>query len=435
MPMADFCEAALRLLAAPPAAGTGGSRTARTSCTLNVAGAGGSATDRDGAEIDKLLHDWARGLACGESTLASVVPAARIRQDTHGFDHRRGTRRPLARHPGRRRQQGLLPGWLERTLVLNRCEDCGRWHHPPKPVCPECWSDRVRPTPVSGRGTVHLLIWLRQGPPADGVDYATPHPVVTVELEEQTGLRFTSTVVDAAMDELAIGDSGGTDLDRAERASRSPPSPALPPPPLPADATLSRKAPPAWRATRSRTRSRSSAWDRPASPGTATAPGTPWWPRRASPPSGTPALSKQDVDGVSGTLPSAHRVVSMLGLPEVTHYVNQPPPFVFTVEDAMNAIFAGSADVVLAYHAMFRSPAVSVRRRVTRCAATSDGREHLPAATGDSTPSRSRDQSATPPGPADTCTSTAFDASTSATSRSTTAPTRRPIRWPPCGNR
>jgi uncharacterized protein len=98
-------------------------------------------------------------------------------------------------------------GWLERQLVLNRCEDCGRWHHPPKPVCPECWSDRVRPSPVSGRGTVHLLVWLRQGPPADGVDYSTPHPVVTVELEEQTGLRFTSTVVDAAMDELAIGDT------------------------------------------------------------------------------------------------------------------------------------------------------------------------------------------------------------------------------------
>ncbi len=97
-------------------------------------------------------------------------------------------------------------GWLERRLVLNRCEDCGRWHHPPKPVCPECWSDRVRPTPVSGRGTVHLLVWLRQGPPADGVDYSMPHPVVTVELEEQAALRFTSTVVDTTMDELEIGD-------------------------------------------------------------------------------------------------------------------------------------------------------------------------------------------------------------------------------------
>ena len=48
-------------------------------------------------------------------------------------------------------------------------------------------------TPVSGRGTIHLAIFLHQGPPADGVDYAAgPHPVVTVELEEQEGLRFTS---------------------------------------------------------------------------------------------------------------------------------------------------------------------------------------------------------------------------------------------------
>lgn len=97
-------------------------------------------------------------------------------------------------------------GWLERELLLNRCADCGTWHHPPKPVCPECWSDDVRPTPVSGRGTIHLLIWLRQGPPADGVDYTTPHPVATVELVEQPGLRFTSTVVGARMDEVTIGD-------------------------------------------------------------------------------------------------------------------------------------------------------------------------------------------------------------------------------------
>ena len=97
-------------------------------------------------------------------------------------------------------------GWLQHQLLLNRCQDCGRWHHPPKPVCPECWSTRVRPTPVSGGGTVHLLIWLRQGPPADGVDYSTPHPVATIELDEQPGLRFTSTVVDATMDDVAIGD-------------------------------------------------------------------------------------------------------------------------------------------------------------------------------------------------------------------------------------
>src|SRR5439155_16123596 len=84
-------------------------------------------------------------------------------------------------------------GWLQRRLLLNRCAQCGAWHHPPGPVCPECWSIDVRPTPVSGEGRIHLLVGLRQGPPAEGVDYASPHVVATVELAEQPGLRYTST--------------------------------------------------------------------------------------------------------------------------------------------------------------------------------------------------------------------------------------------------
>ena len=51
-----------------------------------------------------------------------------------------------------------------------------------------------------------VRIALHQGPPADGVDYAKgPHPVVTVELEEQPALRFTSTIVDCALDDIQIG--------------------------------------------------------------------------------------------------------------------------------------------------------------------------------------------------------------------------------------
>ncbi len=97
-------------------------------------------------------------------------------------------------------------GLLDRELRLNRCADCGWWHHRPKPICPRCWSTNVVPTPVRGNGTIHLAIFVYQGPPADGVDYtAGPHPVVTVELEEQEGLRFTSTVVGADNEEILIG--------------------------------------------------------------------------------------------------------------------------------------------------------------------------------------------------------------------------------------
>jgi uncharacterized OB-fold protein len=96
-------------------------------------------------------------------------------------------------------------GWLGRRLLIDRCGDCGYWIHPPRPMCPECWSRNVTASEVSGRGTLHLLVKLHQGPPAPNVDYATPHPVATIELSEQTGLRITSTVVGWPVDDLRIG--------------------------------------------------------------------------------------------------------------------------------------------------------------------------------------------------------------------------------------
>lgn len=112
----------------------------------------------------------------------------------------------FAGYPIDRDSAAFYRGWLAHELRMNRCRACGRWHHPPRPICPRCWSPDVVASPVSGRGTVHLLIRLHQGPPAPGVDYAAgPHPVAVVELEEQPALRFTSTVVDCAVDDVHIG--------------------------------------------------------------------------------------------------------------------------------------------------------------------------------------------------------------------------------------
>jgi uncharacterized OB-fold protein len=96
-------------------------------------------------------------------------------------------------------------GWVQRRLLLNRCDDCGWWHHPPRPICPRCWSRRVSPSEVSGRGRVTLLVRLHQGPPAPGVDYSSPLPVATVQLAEQEGLRYTSTVVGCPPERVQIG--------------------------------------------------------------------------------------------------------------------------------------------------------------------------------------------------------------------------------------
>lgn len=111
----------------------------------------------------------------------------------------------FAGHPVDRDSAPHYRARLERHLLLARCRDCGRWQHPPRPICPGCWSRAIEPREVSGSGTIHLAIFLHQGPPAEGVDYANPYPVVTVELDEQPGLRFTSTVVGALNEAIRVG--------------------------------------------------------------------------------------------------------------------------------------------------------------------------------------------------------------------------------------
>ncbi|MEM7139804.1 MAG: zinc ribbon domain-containing protein [Actinomycetota bacterium] len=109
-------------------------------------------------------------------------------------------------HPVNRDSAAHYHGRLERRLLINRCADCANWHHPPRPLCPACWSWDVAAVEVSGRGRIHLLMTLMQGPPAPGVDYADGHPVITVELDEQPALRFTATVTDDfPADRLEIG--------------------------------------------------------------------------------------------------------------------------------------------------------------------------------------------------------------------------------------
>jgi uncharacterized OB-fold protein len=96
-------------------------------------------------------------------------------------------------------------GWLDKRLLISRCTDHGHWHHPPKPVCPTCLSSDLIPTEVSGFGIVHLLVRLHQVPPTPGLDHSHPHPVVTVELAGQDGLRLTSALINYTPNDLHIG--------------------------------------------------------------------------------------------------------------------------------------------------------------------------------------------------------------------------------------
>jgi uncharacterized OB-fold protein len=96
-------------------------------------------------------------------------------------------------------------GLLQRRLLVLRCRNCRHWILPPRSLCPRCWSESVAAEPVSGRGHVHLLMRLWQGPAAPSVDYSRPYPVAAVELDEQPGLRVSAAIVGAEGQELRIG--------------------------------------------------------------------------------------------------------------------------------------------------------------------------------------------------------------------------------------
>jgi uncharacterized protein len=87
-------------------------------------------------------------------------------------------------------------------LLINRCHACGRWQHPPVPVCPRCHSRDVAAEPVSGRGrvvtyTINHQPWFESMPP--------PYVIAIIELEEQVDLRLTSNVIECVVDDVTIG--------------------------------------------------------------------------------------------------------------------------------------------------------------------------------------------------------------------------------------
>lgn len=96
-------------------------------------------------------------------------------------------------------------GLLEHRLLINRCGNCGAWHHPPRSICPRCWSTAVAARDVTGRGRVAFYTILRQGPRRGGADYTRGHPLVAVELDEQVGLRVSGTIVDAPVEAVVLG--------------------------------------------------------------------------------------------------------------------------------------------------------------------------------------------------------------------------------------
>ena len=89
-------------------------------------------------------------------------------------------------------------GCEQQVLRINRCADCATWIHPPKRICPNCWSESVEPTEVGGGG--HLVSFsVPRVAPGDS------DPVITavVAMDQADGVRILARLV--GVGEVTIG--------------------------------------------------------------------------------------------------------------------------------------------------------------------------------------------------------------------------------------
>jgi len=92
-------------------------------------------------------------------------------------------------------------GGANGQLLIQRCERCRRWVHPPAAACPAC-DGGVRAEPVSGFGTVFsFTVNVHQFHP----DVPPPNLIAIVELDEQEDLRLVTNIVGCEPDDLRCG--------------------------------------------------------------------------------------------------------------------------------------------------------------------------------------------------------------------------------------
>ncbi len=98
--------------------------------------------------------------------------------------------------------QPYWDGLNAHRLRLQRCADCGKVRHYPRPVCDACWSMRSEWFDASGRGVVHSWT-VTHHPFHPGYKPDLPYALVTVDLEE--GVRMNAQLRGLDPAELRVG--------------------------------------------------------------------------------------------------------------------------------------------------------------------------------------------------------------------------------------
>ena len=95
-------------------------------------------------------------------------------------------------------------GARERRLMIQRCQTCRTYWHPPLHQCMLCESGKLEFEQVSGRGRIYTYIRVHDSQIKAFVD-ALPYFVVEVELEEQPWLLVTCNMAEADPSQIEIG--------------------------------------------------------------------------------------------------------------------------------------------------------------------------------------------------------------------------------------
>jgi len=87
------------------------------------------------------------------------------------------------------------------VLRFLRCSGCGKFVHPPSPICPYCLDRDLSPREVSGRATLTSFTINHQ----QWIHGSAPYVLGIVTIEEQDDVRLTTNIVDVEAEELRIG--------------------------------------------------------------------------------------------------------------------------------------------------------------------------------------------------------------------------------------
>ena len=92
-------------------------------------------------------------------------------------------------------------GCARKELIITRCQDCKYWIHPPKALCPSCWSDNIGHEKANGAATIYTFTVM---PPRGEAKNSS----VTIwgELAEQEHLFLIADLEGGFVEGVEIGD-------------------------------------------------------------------------------------------------------------------------------------------------------------------------------------------------------------------------------------